>query len=343
MKLLKWSTLISLLMVGVLLFSACGGGAPAPTPAPTEPPPPVDTPAPPAATPVPPTATPVPETPTPEPTPTPAGPDLGTEENPIIIAGVDFTGLGLHQNVCSLVAAETGYVIQGRGFADDAELASALAADETPHAIISFPAGYLTAHEGYGYEAALLGTQLGGQTGYTAQIIAGAGTGIASLADVAGRSVCWGDPDSLTGGKVQRLMLWAAGVDPDTQLGTETELVTHDQVVTAVYDGDCEVGAVYGGAVDRMEQRYPDVTTKVLVIAESPQIPNVCLSFAPGLPADVQQALLEGYMAVAESEDGAQALQMTYGWESLEEADDSLYEPLRELIRAARAEMDSLL
>jgi len=343
MKLLKWSLLISVLVAGTFVLSACGGGVAAPTPAPTEPPPPAETPAPPAATPVPPTPTTVPETPTPEPTPTPEGPALGTEENPIVIAGVDFSGMGLHQNVCTLVATETGYAVEGRGFADDAELASALAADETPHAIISFPAGYLTAHEGYGYEAALLGTQLGGQTGYPAQIIAGASTGIASLADAAGRSICWGDTDSLTGGKVQRLMLWAAGVDPDTQLGAETELVTHDQVVTAVYNGDCELGAIYGGAISRLEQRYPDVATKVLVIAESPQIPNVSLSFAPGVPADVQQALLEGYRAVAASEDGAQALQMTYGWETLEETDDSLYEPLRELIRAARAEMDSLL
>ena len=41
--------------------------------------------------------------------------------------------------------------------------------------------------------------------------------------------------------------------------------------------------------------------------------------------------------------DGAQALFMRYGWDIVEEVDDSLYEPLRELIRAAKAEIDTLL
>ena len=41
--------------------------------------------------------------------------------------------------------------------------------------------------------------------------------------------------------------------------------------------------------------------------------------------------------------DAAQALFMRYGWDIVEEVDDSLYEPLRELIRAAKAETDALL
>jgi ABC-type phosphate/phosphonate transport system substrate-binding protein len=81
----------------------------------------------------------------------------------------------------------------------------------------------------------------------------------------------------------------------------------------------------------------------VLVIAESPLIPSVSLSFASGVPTDVQEALIEGFRAVAGSDDGAQALQMGYGWDTVEEVDDSLYEPLRELIRAAKAELDALL
>jgi phosphonate transport system substrate-binding protein len=342
MKLSKWSMLISMALVAVLLLSACGGGAEPQAPEPTEPPPPTEAPEP-ADTPVPPTPTPMSDIPTPAPTDTPAGTPLGSEGNPIVIAGVDISSFSLHSVVGDLLMEETGYTIESPAFASDGELVNSLAGGDTPHAIIAFPAGYLVAHEQYGYEAALTGTQLGGQLGYTAEVIAGADTGITSLLGVAGRSVCWGNPESLTGYKVQRLMLWAEGIDPQTGLGEETELMTHDMVTTAVYNGDCEVGAIYGGARSRLEARYPDVLDRVLVIAESPLIPSVSLSFASGVPTDVQEALIEGFRAVAGSDDGAQALQMGYGWDTVEEVDDSLYEPLRELIRAAKAELDALL
>jgi phosphonate transport system substrate-binding protein len=345
MKLSRWSVLISLLTVGVLLLSACGGGAePAPAPEPTEPPAPTEA-AEPTNTPVPPTATPVPETPTPEPTPTPEGPPPGTEENPLIVAATDISGFGMHGVVCNLLADEGGLTVETQAFASDAELIDYLAGGATPHVIISFPPAYLVAHEQHGYEVAVMGTQLGGRYTYNAQIIAGADTGVTSIADVPGRSVCWGNPDFLAGNKVPRLMLWAAGINPETDLGAQQEMMTQDQVTTAVYNGECEVGTVSEGAIGRLEKQYPDVTDKVVVVAESPPIPSVALSFAPGLSDEVKAGVIEAYRAVLAraGNEGAAALQMAYGWESVDDVEDELFEPLRELIRDAKLEIDALL
>jgi phosphonate transport system substrate-binding protein len=341
MKLSKWSVLISVLVVGALLLSACGGP---PAPEPTEPPP-TETAAEPTDTPVPPTPTSVPETPTPEPTPTPEGPPPGTEDNPLIIAATDISGFNLHQVVAGLFAEETGMTVESPSFPSDAELIAYLEGGATPHVIISFPPAYLVAHERYGYEVEVMGTQLGGRLTYTAQIIAGANTGITSIEDVAGRSICWGNPNFLAGNRVPRMMLWAAGINPDTDMGEATETMTQDQVTTGVYNGDCEVGTVSEGALGRLERQHEDAMDKVVVVAESPPIPSVALSFAPDLSDELKTAIIEGFRAVLAraGNEGAQALQMGYGWDSVDDVEDDLFDPLRDLIRDAKMEIDALL
>ncbi len=333
MKVWKWSVLISLAVVGILLLSACGGGAETPAPPPTEAAEPTETSLPP---------TPVPETPTVGPTATPEGPPPGTEENPLIVAATDISGFALHGVVCELLAEEAGLSVEGRSFPSDAELVASLAAGEMPHVIISFPAGYLVAHEKYGYEVAVVGTQLGGQLTYTSEIIAGADTGVTSLTDAAGRSFCWANPNFLSGYKVPRLMLWAAGINPETDLGEESDVKILDAVTRGVYEGDCEMGAISGNGRTRLQNQYPDVLDKV-VVAESPPIPSVALSFSPDLPDAIQAAVIEGYRAVLARDDGAQALQMGYGWESVDDVEDTLFDPLRDLIEAAKKGIEALL
>jgi phosphonate transport system substrate-binding protein len=339
MKLSKWSVLIGVLVVGALLLSACGGGEEPAAPEATEAAPTAEL----ADTPVPPTPTPVPETPTPEPTPTPEGPPPGTEENPLVIAGVSGLGPMFHATVGDLLAEETGLVIESPSFSTDQELVDSLAAGETPHVVVLFPQGYLVANAQYGYEVALVGAQPGGELGYTGEILANADAGVSSLADAAGKSFCWTNPNSLAGYKVPRLMLWAEGIEPDADLGEQQEIVDHVGVVRAVYQGDCDLGATFSGAWSRVEDDYPDVSDRVIVVAESPLIPLMSVSFAPGVPDDVKATLIEGYQAVAASDDGAEAMGIGYGWTGVEETDDSLFEPLRDLIRDAKAEIDALL
>jgi len=256
---------------------------------------------------------------------------------------VDVSGFMFHQLVSGLLADETGLTVESPPYASDAELVAALAAGETPHVIISFPSGYLVAHEDYGYEVAVMGTQLGGKLTYTAEIIAGADTGVTSLADAAGKSFCWSSPNFLGGYRVPRLMLAAEGIDPETDLGEQSEVMTLDNVTRGVYQGDCQMGAISGGGRSRLEDEFPDVMDRVVVVAESPPIPSMGLSFAPGLSDDVQAAIIAGYRAVLARDDGSQALQMGYGWESVDDVDDTLFDPLRDLINSAHQGMDALL
>jgi len=69
----------------------------------------------------------------------------------------------------------------------------------------------------------------------------------------------------------------------------------------------------------------------------------VSVSFAPGVPGDVRQSLIDAFQAIVQSDEGVETVQMAYGWGGVELHDDSLFEGLRDLIRAAGAVMDSLL
>lgn len=330
----KWSVVISVLGMALLLLSACGGSAAPPTTVPTQIP---------RACGCPGSCVFLSEVRSriPEPTETPARSPLGSAENRIVVAGIDSLNPTFDEAVRDRLMEQTGYNIDNRVFLDSAELVESLTAGET-HVLIASPAAYLVASERYGFDVALVGTRQGGPA-WHAVMLAGADTGITSLADVAGRSVCWINPGSLSGYEVPRLMLAAVGIDPQTDLGQETEVLGHEDGVRLVHNGDCEVGATFSDARKLVERELPDVYDRVLVIAESPPIPSVSVSFARDVPDDVRQGLIDAFQAIVQTDEGMDTVMMAHGWEGVELHDDSIFEPLRDLLRAAGAEVDSLL
>src|SRR5437867_4118156 len=74
---------------------------------------------------------------------------------------------------------------------------------------------YLLAHEKYGVEVALVVSRSGAST-YNGQIVAGASTGINTLADLKGKKFCFVDPNSTSGSVIPRILLKANGINPDT-------------------------------------------------------------------------------------------------------------------------------
>jgi phosphonate transport system substrate-binding protein len=267
----------------------------------------------------------------------PAPPELGSPDNPIIMVFVPsgemerVTAGG--EAVAEALAEETGYTIDSTVSTSYAAAIEAMGAGEA-HVGMLATFAYLLAHEKYGVEVGLVSTRYGTPY-YTGQIVAGADTGIETLADVAGRSVCWVDATSTSGYIIPRIMLRAAGVDPDTDLGQEVEAGSHDLVITAVYNGDCEVGASYVDARDTLAENYPDVYDKVLVIAESPEIPNDGVQFAEDVPDEVRQNLVAGFLAMTETEEGLEALDIAYNWGGLVEKPDSFYDGFRATLDAA--------
>ncbi|MBS1251590.1 MAG: putative ABC transporter phosphonate/phosphite binding protein PhnD2 [Anaerolineales bacterium] len=201
--------------------------------------------------------------------------------------------------------------------------------------------GYILAHEKYDVDV-ILATVRFGRSFYTGQIIARADSGIETLSDLAGKTMCWVDPLSTSGYVIPRVMLQAEGIDPDADFADTIEAGSHNNVVAAVYNGDCDAGATYVDARGTIEDDFPDVKDKVVVITESPEIPNDTVSVRKGLDPEIVENIQNALLEIAQTEGGQAALEEVYEIEGLVVKDDSFYDAFRTTLDAAGVDIEEL-
>lgn len=87
----------------------------------------------------------------------------------------------------------------------------------------------------------------------------------------------------------------------------------------------------------------PDVVQQVRILAVTPAIPNDTLSFGPGFPADVKDAILTALFDFATNDpDGFKAAFLSYSWTSVIPATDAEYDPIRFAIQASGFSLENL-
>ena len=273
--------------------------------------------------------------------------ELGTEENPIIWVFVPSgetervtTGA---ESVAELLHEETGLYFDIKVATEYAGAVEAMCADPAEAHMSSLATfAYVMAADRGCAEAAMLSVRFGSPT-YNGQLLVRADSGINDLADLAGKTFCRPDPLSTSGWVIPSIMLRGAGVDPDTGLAEVVDAGSHDAVAAAVYNGDCDVGATYVDARTRIEEDYPDVMDQTKVIAIEPDIPNDGVQFVPSLSPEMRDKIVQGLLAIAATEEGVEALNTAYQWEELIEAEDTAYDPFRQILQAAGVEAEDLL
>ena len=102
-----------------------------------------------------------------------------------------------------------------------------------------------------------------------------------------------------------------------------------------VYNGQCEAGASYVDARSGVEDEFEDVMDKVVQVEISMDIPNDGVQFVKGFPEDMKQTLIDGLLAVMETEEGQAAMDVAYEWDGLVVKDNSFYDSFRALLDAA--------
>jgi phosphonate transport system substrate-binding protein len=272
-------------------------------------------------------------------------PKLGTDKNPIVMSFVPSGDtqeiIASGDKLAQMISEKTGLVIKAEVGTDFAATREAMGAGKAQIGWLN-TFNYVLAHEKYGVEVGLVTVRFGLST-YKGQINVRADSGIESMADLKGKVMCWVDPNSTSGYIIPRITLKANGVDPDKDFAQTIEAGSHNNVVAQVYNGDCDAGATYADARSSIEKDFPDVKEKVIVLAETTDIPNDSVSFIKELPAETRDKIINALLEIAASEEGQAALQSLYSIAGLEKQDDSFYDAFRADLSKAGINIEELV
>lgn len=273
--------------------------------------------------------------------------ELGTEENPIVWVFVpsgemERVAAGA-QDVADLLHDETGLFFDTSVATEYAGAIEGMCADPAEAHMASLATfAYVLASDRGCAEAALLSVRFGSAT-YNGQILVRGDSGITELADLAGKTFCRTDPLSASGWVVPSIMLRGAGVDPDTDLAEVVDTGSHEAAAAAVFEGTCDAAATFVDARTYIEEDFPTIMEETVVIAIEPDIPNDGVQFIPSLPEDLRSTIVDGLLAIAQTEEGLEALNASYQWEELTSADDTSYDPFRQVLQAAGVSAEDLM
>ncbi len=279
-----------------------------------------------------------------EPTEAPQEAPLGTAENPIIWALTPSQDtqkvLAGAEPIAQYVEEKTGIVIKPVVPTDYTAQQEAICSGEAHMAALN-TFGYIRAHARGCADVALVSVRYG-STSYAGQIIANVDAGIKEVKDLVGKTFCRPDPESTSGWVIPMLTMLANGIDPEKDLKEIVDTGGHDATVIGVYKGDCDAGATFQDARVLVEDEYPDVKDKVIVIATSAPIPNDNISFRPDFPKELRDKIVEALLTLNDSEEGKELLKGLFSWQGLETADDTFYDGFRQQLEAAGITIEEL-
>ncbi len=190
---------------------------------------------------------------------------------------------------------------------------------------------------------------LGGQLEpfYKGQFIAGANTGITKLSDLKGKTFCFVDPNSTSGYIVPRIILKANGVDPDKDLKATQNAGSHPNVAIAVYKGDCDAGVTFINVLtdkaSNLQSKYPDITDKVKVFADTDRIPNDGVQYIKSMDPKLQSYITDALLSLSKDPGGKAMLANLYTINAFEKIDATFYDDFANVLKKAGVDPASLV
>ena len=194
--------------------------------------------------------------------------------------------------------------------------------------------GYVLAKDRYGAEAILKASR-NGETTYRAAIIAKTDSKINKVEDITGKKIAFVDPAS-TSGYILPKKLFA---DKKVKPAEEVFAGKHDVVVTMVYQGQVDAGAIfYNAPVDgkikdareKVLTQFPDVESKIKIVALTEDIPNDPIVVRAGLSAEMKSKITSAFQTCIQQ--NQEAFKGINNSDALAPVKDSDYDGIRKTI-----------
>jgi phosphonate transport system substrate-binding protein len=135
----------------------------------------------------------------------------------------------------------------------------------------------------------------GGDSSYYAGIFTRKGNGIKTLADLKGKSMAFGSPNSTSSFNFPVAMLLADGIDPITDLGKIIIAGSHSASIAALAEGKVDAAAASYNSFEKAVNNGAIDPEKFAPLAKSQPIPNPPLAMNKGLDSDLKQQLRHAF------------------------------------------------
>lgn len=195
------------------------------------------------------------------------------------------------------------------------------------------PVSYVLGSERADFEAFAMPTHEHGAT-FNALVIAPTSKPVRSLSDLRGVDIAFGDVASTSGHWVPRFMLQSAGLTAGDDYQARF-LGSHDAVALAVARGMVAAGVLSRPILERLIADGRISEGAVVVIAESPPIPEYAWTFGPGLDADLREEIREAFLAIDDP-----AILSVFDAEGFVPASDGDYDVVRQWMESVRTSLD---
>ena len=139
-----------------------------------------------------------------------------------------------------------------------------------------------------------------GSTGYYSVAYVKADSPVKELKDLAGKNLCLVDPNSTSGNNVPRFAMDKMGMDPEKFFGQVVNAGSHENVITALAQGTCDVGFNWWNSAEdsnlmRMDRKGMAKAADFKIVFKSDLIPGSPDAFLKSLPEDLRAAIAKAY------------------------------------------------
>ena len=267
---------------------------------------------------------------------------LGTKENPIRFYFMPLKGEGTFQANAPIIKQfmeeKTGLAVETIHAPDFVTIVRAIGQKKADIAFMN-TLGYLLARDWAKAEAHLRYVYGDIYHSYRGEFVTRSDSHINEPKDINGRSIAFADPYSSGGYLYPLKFLKDHNIKPKSQRFAGGHL----KAVEMVYAGKVDVAATYHArpspiGVERdaraeLLKKYPDIITKVKIIALTDEIPNGPVALRHNLPPKIKEKLVATLLQFARTSEGRKTLINLYNITGLTTATDADYDGVQKTIR----------